>query len=148
MPLVGFEPTTPVFERAKTVHAVDHTTTVIGYITSADTNKLKWIQHKFTHLSFNRFSPEVRYIYAVAIKQLKLNSLHLRALLLIQVHFGSKFCSSVLGTFGLRAPAWHVTDYSIFNVWSSSKNCPSGRFASAANVACSDADVFETNTPY
>jgi hypothetical protein len=27
---VGFEPTIPVFERAKTVHALDHTATVIG----------------------------------------------------------------------------------------------------------------------
>jgi hypothetical protein len=30
MHLVGFEPTTPVFERAKTVHALDRATTVSG----------------------------------------------------------------------------------------------------------------------
>jgi hypothetical protein len=30
MPPVGFEPTTPVFERAKTVHALDSAATVIG----------------------------------------------------------------------------------------------------------------------
>jgi hypothetical protein len=30
MPRVGFEPMTPVFERAKTVHAVDRATTAIG----------------------------------------------------------------------------------------------------------------------
>jgi hypothetical protein len=30
MPLVGFEPTIPVVERAKTVHALDHAATVIG----------------------------------------------------------------------------------------------------------------------
>jgi hypothetical protein len=30
MPLVGFEPTTPVFERAKTVHALDSVAVVIG----------------------------------------------------------------------------------------------------------------------
>jgi hypothetical protein len=30
MPLVGLEPTIPVFERAKTVHALDRTATVIG----------------------------------------------------------------------------------------------------------------------
>jgi hypothetical protein len=29
---VGFEPTTPVFERAKTVHALDRAVTVIGEI--------------------------------------------------------------------------------------------------------------------
>jgi hypothetical protein len=30
MPRVGFEPTIPVFEREKTVHALDHAATVIG----------------------------------------------------------------------------------------------------------------------
>jgi hypothetical protein len=30
MPLVGFEPTIPVFDRAKTVHVSDSATTVIG----------------------------------------------------------------------------------------------------------------------
>jgi hypothetical protein len=33
MPEVGFEPTTPVFERAKTVHASDGGATVIGSLT-------------------------------------------------------------------------------------------------------------------
>jgi hypothetical protein len=32
MPLVGFEPMTLVFERAKTVHALDRVTTMIGSI--------------------------------------------------------------------------------------------------------------------
>jgi hypothetical protein len=31
MPWVGFEPTIPVFERAKTVHALDREATVISY---------------------------------------------------------------------------------------------------------------------
>jgi hypothetical protein len=30
MPLVGFEPTIPAFERAKTFHALDRAATVIG----------------------------------------------------------------------------------------------------------------------
>jgi hypothetical protein len=30
MPRVGLEPTIPVFERAKTVHALGHAATVIG----------------------------------------------------------------------------------------------------------------------
>jgi hypothetical protein len=30
MPQVGFEPTIPVFERAKTVHSVDRVATVTG----------------------------------------------------------------------------------------------------------------------
>jgi hypothetical protein len=32
MPPVGFEPTIPVFERAKTVHALDRAVTVIGAV--------------------------------------------------------------------------------------------------------------------
>jgi hypothetical protein len=32
MPRVGFEPTIPVFERAKNVHAVDRAATVIGTV--------------------------------------------------------------------------------------------------------------------
>jgi hypothetical protein len=31
MPQVGFEPTIPVFERAKTVHVLDRAATVIGW---------------------------------------------------------------------------------------------------------------------
>jgi hypothetical protein len=30
MPQMGFAPTTPVFERAKTIHALDRAATVIG----------------------------------------------------------------------------------------------------------------------
>jgi hypothetical protein len=33
MPEVGFEPTIPVFERAKIFHALDGATTVIGELT-------------------------------------------------------------------------------------------------------------------
>jgi hypothetical protein len=32
MPRVGYEPTIPVFERAKTVHALDRAATVIGVV--------------------------------------------------------------------------------------------------------------------
>jgi hypothetical protein len=31
MPQVGFEPKIPVFERAKTIHALDHAATMIGF---------------------------------------------------------------------------------------------------------------------
>jgi hypothetical protein len=37
MPSVGFEPTIPVFERAKTVHALDGATTVIGFVNYYET---------------------------------------------------------------------------------------------------------------
>jgi hypothetical protein len=32
MPIVGFEPTIPAFERTKTVHALDRAATVIGFL--------------------------------------------------------------------------------------------------------------------
>jgi hypothetical protein len=32
MPRVGFEPTIPVFERAKTIHVLDRAATVIGTV--------------------------------------------------------------------------------------------------------------------
>jgi hypothetical protein len=34
----------------------------------------------------------------------------------------------------------------MFNVCSVSKNCPSGRCASAANAVCSDVDIFGPKT--
>jgi hypothetical protein len=66
---------------------------------------------------------------------------HLEAPFHIQFYFGSKFCPSVLETLGFRVPARYIRDISMFNVCSSSKNCPSARYASAANV-CRKVDVF------
>jgi hypothetical protein len=40
MSRVGFEPTTPVFEQAKTVHALDRAATVVGFM-AIERNKLK-----------------------------------------------------------------------------------------------------------
>jgi hypothetical protein len=36
MPQVGFEPTIPVFEREKTVHALDRAASVIGRMTDSN----------------------------------------------------------------------------------------------------------------
>jgi hypothetical protein len=46
MPQVGFEPTTPVFERAKTVHALGRAASVIG-------RHQYWIQHIYTFAQFS-----------------------------------------------------------------------------------------------
>jgi hypothetical protein len=48
MPRVGFEPTIPVFEQAKTVHALDRAATVIGthYIHKHEFNTPKFIPRK------------------------------------------------------------------------------------------------------
>jgi hypothetical protein len=39
---VGFEPTIPAFERAKTVHALDRAATVIGIASSSVEIKIVW----------------------------------------------------------------------------------------------------------
>jgi hypothetical protein len=45
MPLEGFEPTIPVFERAKTVHALDRAATLIGlsFIYGIMISEIGWI---------------------------------------------------------------------------------------------------------
>jgi hypothetical protein len=60
MPLVGFEPTIPVFERAKTFHALDCAATVIGTM-YANTTKLCRRQ---AEVILNHRNPNIR-----AIKQ-------------------------------------------------------------------------------
>jgi hypothetical protein len=56
MPRVGFEPTIPVFERAKTVHALDRAVTVIGlYIPQCTkyiclTNLLVYLRFNFENV--------------------------------------------------------------------------------------------------
>jgi hypothetical protein len=60
MPQVGFEPTIPVFERAKTVHALDRAATVIGalvspFIKSIDlstSNSVFTVHYEWAHLTF------------------------------------------------------------------------------------------------
>jgi hypothetical protein len=44
---VGFEPTTPVFERAKTVHNLDPAATVSGIYLAITVNKLQMSFHTF-----------------------------------------------------------------------------------------------------
>jgi hypothetical protein len=59
-----------------------------------------------------------------------------KALFLIQVFLGCKFCPSLLETVGLRDITWYTREFSMFSVRFSSKNCPSTRCASDANIVC------------
>jgi hypothetical protein len=91
--------------------------------------------------------PGAHYCYSLALEELKMRTLCMRrhrldAFFLPEVYRGVKFCPSVLGIVGLRVPARYIRDFAMFNVCSSSKNCPSARCASAANVVCKDVDVF------
>jgi hypothetical protein len=61
---------------------------------------------------------------------------------LLKSYFGFKVCPSVLEIVGLRVPTRYIRGFALFSVCSSSKNCPSARCASAANVVCRDVDVF------
>jgi hypothetical protein len=88
----------------------------------------------------NRYLHHVNYCYSLLLEELKLHASRLRRhrldkIFLTQVCLGFKFCLSVLVIVGLRVPARYIRDFAMFNVCSSSKNCPS------ANV-CRDFDVF------
>jgi hypothetical protein len=67
---------------------------------------------------------------------------HLDALIFIQLYLGSKFCPFVLEAVDLRVPARYIRNFALLNVCSSSKNCPSARRTSAADVISRDVDVF------
>jgi hypothetical protein len=54
-------------------------------------------------------------------------------------------CSSSLEIVGLRVPVRHIRDFPMFSVSSASKNRPSARCASAANVVCRDAESLDKN---
>jgi hypothetical protein len=107
-----------------------------------DPKKLEHIQQNFETLCFNRFFPQFDYSYALALEQLKLHSLFFLA----QICRGSKFCPSVLDTVGPLVPSRHIGDFSVCNLCFCSKNCPSARCTSAANVVCRDVDVFGTKS--
>jgi hypothetical protein len=91
------------------------------------------------------------YGYDLALEQLKVHTLHKRRyhldeLFLTWVYRECKFFPSVLETVGLRVPVRYIRDFYMFSVCSSSKNCPSARCSSAANVVCGDVDIFGTKT--
>ena len=54
---------------------------------------------------------------------------------------GSKYCLTLLETVDLRAPNRNFKDFSLFNVDFKRRNCPSLRYASAANGFGSDTDI-------
>jgi hypothetical protein len=59
MPRVGFEPTTPVFKRAKTVHTLRRAATVIGNLGTY--TKEKWDNFGKTSQNFNITQAETRH---------------------------------------------------------------------------------------
>jgi hypothetical protein len=54
MPRVGLEPTTPVFERTRTVHGLDRAATVIGRLLNNKVNETIMVEERC------KFSPESR----------------------------------------------------------------------------------------
>jgi hypothetical protein len=125
----------------------EYASVVRNSIMTTDINKLERIQQIFAATCFNRFFPGAHYCYSLALEELKLHTLRMRrhrlnAIFITQVYFGFKFCISVSAIVGLRVPVRSIRDFAMFNVCSSSKNCPSARCASAANVVCRDVDVF------
>ena len=62
-------------------------------------------------------------------------------LFLLNVCSGSKYCLTLLETFGLRMPNRNFRDFSLFNVDFKRRNSPSARCSSAANGIGSDTDI-------
>jgi hypothetical protein len=126
---------------------LEYASVVRNSITWTDASKLERIQQRFAALCFYRFFPQVRYSYTLALQESNLHTLRMRrhrldTVFLIQVYSGSKFCPSVLETVGLWVPPRRIRDFALFGVCYSCKNCPSARYASAANAICSDDHVF------
>jgi hypothetical protein len=92
----------------------------------------------------SRTVPDLRYQLLTAAAVLKKRRYHLNAFFLTQVYLASKFCPP-LQNVGLRDNARHIRDFSLFNVPSSSINCPSDSCVSAANAIFWDVAVFGIN---
>jgi hypothetical protein len=118
---------------------LQYASVVWSFITTTAANKLERIQQMFAALSYNRFLRHVYYSCAKVLDYLKLHTLpkrrhRLDVLFLIQVYRGFKYCPSLLEAVGLRVSTRYLRGFSMFNFSPSLKNCPSARFASAANV--------------
>jgi hypothetical protein len=59
---------------------------------------------------------------------------------------GPKFCPPLLETVALRIYARYLKEYSIMNVCSSNKNCPSAACTLGVDVVCRDIDVCGTKS--
>jgi hypothetical protein len=81
------------------------------------------------------------FLKSIAVMLFQKRKYHFDALFLIHDYRGSKFSRSIVETDGLRVPTRYITDFPVFNVRSSSKNCPSGICASAANTVCEAMDM-------
>jgi hypothetical protein len=69
MPRVGFEPTIPVIERAKTVHALDRAVTVIGKV-KFSSNKY-WtpnIEHGCLQVLLVNFSVDADHVFEAMVE--------------------------------------------------------------------------------
>jgi hypothetical protein len=68
---------------------------------------------------------------------------HINALFLINIFSGTKCCSSVLETVGLRVPTRNMHNFNMFTCPSS--HCPSARCVSTANAVGTFTDVFRNS---
>jgi hypothetical protein len=66
--------------------------------------------------------------------------------LFTQVYFGSKLCPTVLEILAPQVSAKDIRDFSMLNIYSSSRNYPSARCALADGVVYRDNDLYGTKT--
>lgn len=103
--------------------------------------KMECIQQRFAALCFKCFFAQIHYCCSIDLEELKLQIFHTISPWWTLSYLGSKFCPSALEIVGLIIPAWNITCFALFNVCSC-KNCPSPRYASAANVVYRDVHIF------
>jgi hypothetical protein len=124
-----------------------HTSVAWNSITLNNSSKLEQIQRKFADLYHSRLFIGTCYNrYEDILVSLNLSTLHSRcqfcdALFLINV-FKEINCSSIINTVSLQVPTKSARDFSTFNIWHNYKVSPLATCISAANVACSQTDIF------
>jgi hypothetical protein len=113
-------------------------------VTITDSNKLERVQRKAAALCHKRFFKDVECYYDNILEEINLQTLHIRrrhfdALFLINVFGGTKYCTPVLETVGLRVPTRNVRNFTTFIC--SSSHCPSAKCVSAENAVCKSTNI-------
>jgi hypothetical protein len=144
MPWVGFQPTIPAFERAKTVHALDRKDTGIGYATITDYNKHECIRGKFAALHHEGFFKISGITGTIYCKQLNFRTIHIRRrhsyalLFLITMHTGAKCFPSLLEAVSIRVPARSMRTFT----------CSVAPPVQCASAVCKFTDSFSNSCLY
>jgi hypothetical protein len=115
------------------------------YYRLTDSKNLKTYKENLQPFATLDFFQDVEYHYDNILEKLNLQTLHIRrrhfdALFLINAFSGTKYCSSVLETVGIRVPTRSIRNFTAFSC--SFSHCPSAKCVSAHNAVCKSIDIF------